>query len=94
VEILNTFLPVGNNGSKPAQKGMGIVRDAQFSMNKVAEFKGNVKAFPSDNLGLQSEGTLPDREKQFQCMETGGFGSPIPLPRHHHLVRPYRSWHW
>ena len=41
---------IGNNGSKPAQKGMKVVQDAQLSMNEVSEFKGNVIAFPTDVL--------------------------------------------
>jgi hypothetical protein len=41
---------IGNNGSKPAENGMKVVQDAQLSMNGVAEFKGNVKAFRTDEL--------------------------------------------
>lgn len=41
---------IGNNGSKPAQGGMLLVQNAQLSMNDVPEFKGNVRAFRTDEL--------------------------------------------
>jgi alpha-galactosidase len=41
---------IGNNGSKPAKGGMLAVSGAQMSMNEVPEFKGNVKAFRTDEL--------------------------------------------
>lgn len=41
---------IGNNGSEPAKGAMLTVCTAQLSMNDVAEFKGNVKAFRTDVL--------------------------------------------
>ena len=39
---------MGQNGFKEAQGNMAIVKAAQASMNDVADFKGNVKAIPTD----------------------------------------------
>jgi len=41
---------MGQNGSKPAEGAMLIIREAQLAMNEVPEFKGNVKAFRTDVL--------------------------------------------
>jgi len=41
---------LGTNGSKPATGTSKTVQDAQFAMNSVAEFKGTVKAFRTDEL--------------------------------------------
>ena len=39
---------MGQNGFKEAQGNMAIVKTAQASMNNIADFKGNVKAIPTD----------------------------------------------
>jgi hypothetical protein len=39
---------MGQNGFKPAKGNMAIVKKAQASMNDIADFKGNVKAIPTD----------------------------------------------
>ena len=39
---------MGQNGFKEAQGNMAIVKAAQASMNDIADFKGNVKAIPTD----------------------------------------------
>lgn len=39
---------MGQNGFKEAQGNMAVVKAAQASMNKVKDFKGNVKAIPTD----------------------------------------------
>ena len=39
---------MGQNGFKPAKGNMAIVKKAQFSMNDIADFRGNVKAIPTD----------------------------------------------
>ncbi len=39
---------MGQNGFKEAQGNMAIVKTAQSSMNNIADFKGNVKAIPTD----------------------------------------------
>ncbi len=39
---------MGQNGFKPAKGNMAIVKKAQFSMNDIAGFRGNVKAIPTD----------------------------------------------
>ena len=39
---------MGQNGFKPAKGNMAIVKKAQASMNDIADFKGNLKAIPTD----------------------------------------------
>ena len=39
---------MGQNGFKSAKGNMAIVKKAQFSMNDIADFRGNVKAIPTD----------------------------------------------
>ena len=39
---------MGQNGFKPAKGNMAIVKKAQLSMNDILDFKGNVKAIPTD----------------------------------------------
>lgn len=41
---------MGQNGSKPATGAMLTIRTAQLAMNDVTEFKGNVRAFRTDEL--------------------------------------------
>ena len=41
---------IANNGSKPAEGSSLTIRDAQMAMNKVPEFKGNIRAFRTDLL--------------------------------------------
>jgi hypothetical protein len=64
---------MGQNGSKPAEGAMLIVRDAQLSMNGVPEFKGNVKAFRSDLLvDKAAEEMYPGWKDNKQWPLTGG----------------------
>ena len=64
---------IGNNGSKPAQKGMLTVQQAQLSMNEVPEFAGNVRAFPTDALvDKDAEALFPTwKENLEQWNKTG-----------------------
>lgn len=41
---------MGQNGSKPAEGNMAKVQQAQFAMNEVPEFQGNVKTIATDVL--------------------------------------------
>jgi alpha-galactosidase len=41
---------MGQNGSKPAKNAMLTIQEAQLSMEKLPEFKGNVKAVRTDAL--------------------------------------------
>ena len=41
---------MGQNGTTPAKGAMFTVRQAQLAMNDVPEFKGSVRAFPTDVL--------------------------------------------
>ncbi|MFO7903525.1 MAG: sialate O-acetylesterase [Pirellulaceae bacterium] len=41
---------MGQNGSKPAEGNMAAIQNAQFAMNDVPEFKGNVKTIATDLL--------------------------------------------
>lgn len=81
-EFDNPKLPVvvaaiGNNGSKPAQGGMLIVREAQLSMNDVAEFAGNVKAFRTDVLvDKAAEELYPTWKQNFEAWKLVGSDRP------------------
>jgi len=65
---------MGQNGSKPAEGAMLIVRNAQLSMNDVPEFRGNVRAFPTDILvDKAAEELYPRwRENLAEWKKTGG----------------------
>lgn len=68
---------IGNNGSKPAQKGMLTVQDAQLSMNEVAEFKGNVRAFRTDVLvDKAAEELFPTWKDNFEAWKKVGSDRP------------------
>lgn len=41
---------MGQNGSKPAKGAMKVIQDAQWAMNDVPEFRGNVRAVRTDVL--------------------------------------------
>jgi Carbohydrate esterase, sialic acid-specific acetylesterase len=76
---------MGQNGSKPADGAMLIVRNAQLAMNDVPDFKGNVVAFRTDLLiDKAAEELFPTwRANQEQWKLVGGdfpyhyFGSAI-----------------
>jgi hypothetical protein len=65
---------MGQNGSKPAEREMLVIRDAQLAMNDVPEFKGNVKAFRTDFLvDKDAEALFPTWEKNKEEWDrTGG----------------------
>ncbi|MEZ5942963.1 MAG: sialate O-acetylesterase [Planctomycetaceae bacterium] len=65
---------MGQNGSKPAEGAMLIVRNAQLSMNDVPEFQGNVKAFRTDVLvDKAAEELYPNWRDNFEeWKRTGG----------------------
>ncbi len=71
---------MGQNGSKPAEGAMLIVRNAQLAMNDVPEFKGNVVAFRTDLLvDKAAEELFPTwRENAEQWKLVGG-----DLPYHY-----------
>ncbi len=58
---------MGQNGSTPAKGAMLTIREAQLAMNEVPEFKGNVKAFPTDVLvDKAAEELYPDWKKDIE----------------------------
>lgn len=68
---------IGNNGSQPAQKGMKVVQDAQLSMNGVPDFKGNVRAFPTDKLvDKVAEEAYPTWKENFEAWQKVGSDRP------------------
>jgi hypothetical protein len=68
---------IGNNGSKPAQKGMLAVQSAQLSMNDVPEFSGNVRAFPTDVLvDKAAEELFPTWKENFEAWKKVGSDRP------------------
>lgn len=84
---------LGQNGSKPAEGGMLVVREAQLSMNDVPEFKGNLKAFRADLLvDKAAEDMFPNWQKEPEWEHTGSdrpyhyFGSAIWFTRIGHAM--------
>lgn len=68
---------IGNNGSKPAEKGQLTVQNAQLSMNDVAGFKGNVKAFRTDVLvDRAAEALFPTWKEHFEEWKLVGSDRP------------------
>ena len=65
---------MGQNGSRPAEGAMLTIRDAQLSMNEIADFKDNVKAFRTDVLvDKAAEELYPKWKENFeQWKVTGG----------------------
>ena len=68
---------IGNNGSEPAKGAMLTVCTAQLSMNDVAEFKGNVKAFRTDVLvDKEAEKLFPGWQDQVEQWKKVGSDRP------------------
>jgi len=64
---------MGQNGSKPASGNMAVVKKAQFAMNDVPEFKGNVKTIATDVLiDKAAEALYPHWRKRFEEWEKTG----------------------
>ena len=58
---------MGQNGSKPAKGAMATVQEAQLAMEKLPEFKGNVKAIRTDVLvDKAAEALYPEWRKRFE----------------------------
>ena len=68
---------IGNNGSKPAEKGMLTVQNAQLSMNDVPEFDGNLIAFRTDELiDKAAEALFPTWKDNFEAWKLVGSDRP------------------
>jgi hypothetical protein len=64
---------MGQNGSKPAKGNMDVVKKAQFAMNDVPEFKGNVKTIATDVLiDKAAEELYPNWRKRREEWEKTG----------------------
>ncbi|MDH3584010.1 MAG: sialate O-acetylesterase [Phycisphaerae bacterium] len=64
---------MGQNASKPAKGNMAVVKRAQFAMNDVPEFKGNVKTIATDALvDKAAEELYPHWKKRFAEWEKTG----------------------
>ena len=65
---------MGQNGSTPSAGAMLIVQQAQLAMNDVPEFKGNVRAIPTDVLvDKVAEDLYPEWKERFEEWKlTGG----------------------
>lgn len=65
---------MGQNGSKPAKGAMATIQEAQLAMEKVPEFKGNVKAVRTDVLvDKAAEELYPHWRDNFEeWQKTGG----------------------
>ncbi|MGY8643967.1 MAG: sialate O-acetylesterase [Verrucomicrobiales bacterium] len=68
---------IGNNGSKPAAKGMLTVQNAQLSMNEVPDFDGNLIAFRTDELvDKAAEALFPTWKDNFEAWKLVGSDRP------------------
>jgi alpha-galactosidase len=68
---------LGQNGSKPAEGAMLQIQQAQWAMNSVPEFKGNVKAIRTDELvDKAAERLFPDWQKHIEAWEKVGSDRP------------------
>ncbi len=68
---------IGNNGSKPAQKGMLTVQNAQLSMREVEAFRGNVHVFRTDELvDKAAEALYPTWKENFEEWKKVGSDRP------------------
>ncbi len=64
---------MGQNGSQPAKGAMLTIQNAQLAMEKVPEFKGNVRAVRTDVLvDKAAEKLYPDWRKHFEEWERTG----------------------
>lgn len=64
---------MGQNGSKPAKGNMAAIQQAQFAMNEVREFKGNVKTIATDALvDKAAEELYPHWRDHFEEWEKTG----------------------
>ena len=85
---------MGQNGFKEAQGNMAIVKAAQASMNDVADFKGNVKAIPTDIYWDKAANeAFPNWRKNFEQWQAR-IRFPLSLPRQHHHLYPHRPGVW
>ncbi len=68
---------LGQNGSQPAEGAMLKIQQAQWAMNAVPEFQGNVKAIRTDELVDEDAKRLfPDWEKNFEEWQQVGSDRP------------------
>ena len=68
---------MGQNGFKPAKGNMAIVKAAQASMNDVPEFKGNVRAIPTDvHWDKAADAKYPTWKKDFEGWKKVGSDRP------------------
>ncbi len=64
---------MGQNGSKPAKGAMATVQEAQLAVEKLPEFKGNVKAIRTDVLvDKAAEALYPEWRKNFKEWQLTG----------------------
>jgi alpha-galactosidase len=76
---------MGQNGSKPAEGNMEVIKSAQFAMNEVARFQGTVRTIPTDILvDRAAEDLYPTWRQNLKQWQTTGsdfgyhyFGSAI-----------------
>lgn len=85
---------LGQNGSQPAEGAMLKIQQAQWAMNSVPEFVGNVRAIRTDELvDKEAERLFPDWQNHFEAWEKVGsdrpyhyFGSAIWFTRIGHAM--------
>ena len=68
---------MGQHGSKPASENMVRVKKAQFAMNDVPEFQGNVKTIPTATLvDTAAEELYPHWKERLDEWEKTGSDRP------------------
>ena len=68
---------MGQNGFKEAQGNMAVVKAAQYSMNKIPDFKGNVKAIPTDVYwDKKADAAYPTWRDNFEAWKRIGSDRP------------------
>ncbi len=76
---------MGQNGSKPAEANMAVIKTAQFALNEVPRFRGTVRTIPTDILvDRAAEDLFPTWRQNLEQWNTTGsdygyhyFGSAI-----------------
>ena len=85
---------MGQNGSNASKGAMLVIQTAQLSMEKLPEFKGNVKAVRTDVLvDKAAEDLYPHWKERFKEWGTYRIRPPLPLPGQRDLVQSHRRRH-
>ena len=82
---------MGQNGFKEAKGNMAVVQKAQASMNDVPDFRGNVKAIPTDIYWDKRPMRPSPNGGKSGGMGADRFRLSVPLPRQHDHLHASRQ---